>query len=281
MTNTAQPGTEQNIESLLAKGIKIPPQPKILLEIDQLMQREDFSMKALAAAIGKDVGLTAAVFKIVNSPGMGSARRINSLDQAVAALGAGPMVTLVKCSALRQALGGNTEALNRFWEHAGDIASVAAAIARKLLSVCNVFPEQAYTAGLFMDCGVPILMERFPAYCADYRSKKTGGWPKLIEEDAKIDASHTAIGYLIARHWKLPDFIAYVIRDHHDAIPHSPDERTLACILLMAAHVRNQYYNWEDDPEWLQHQAIALEELGLTAEALPEFEEDIRDSVWG
>lgn len=271
---------QQQLEAMLTKGIQIPPQPKILLEIDKLMQREDFSMKALAVAIGKDVGLTAAVFKIVNSPGMGSSRRIDSLDQAVAVLGSGPLVSLVKCSALRQSLGGNAEVFTRFWEHAGDIATVAAAIARKLRTVCNVFPEQAYAAGLFMDCGVPVLMQRFPEYCKDYRSNKTSSWPSLTEEDNKVAASHTAIGYLVAKQWKLPDFIANVIRDHHDAVPHSRDQRTMASILLMAAHLRNQHQGWPDDAEWLHHRSIVLEELGLGEDGLSEFEEDIRDTVW-
>lgn len=270
----------QQLEALLAKGLKIPPQPKVLLEVDKLMQKNDFSMKALATLIGKDIGLTAAVFKIVNSPGMGGSRRIDSLDQAVAVLGTGPLVNLVKCSALRQSLGGNAEVFSRFWEHAADIATVAAAIARKLRSVCNIFPEQAYAAGLFMDCGVPVLMQRFPEYCKDYRSNKTGGWPNLLAEDNKITASHTAIGYFVAKQWKLPDFIATVIRDHHDAVPHSRDQRTMATILLMATHLRNQHHRWPDDPEWQLHRDIVLEELGLDAAGLAEFEEDIRDTVW-
>lgn len=270
----------QHLEALLAKGLNIPPQPKVLFEIDKLMQKDDFSMKALAAAIGKDVGLTAAVFKIANSPGMGNSRRIDSLDQAVAVLGTGPLVSLVKCSALRQSLGGNAEVFARFWEHAADIATLAAAIARKLRSVCNIFPEQAYAAGLFMDCGVPVLMQRFPEYCKDYRSNKTSSWPSLLEEDAKVAASHTAIGYFVAKQWKLPDFIATVIRDHHDAVSHSRDQRTMATILLMATHLRNQHHQWPDDQEWLSHRSIVLEELGLDAEGLAEFEEDIRDTVW-
>lgn len=271
----------QQLEALLAKGISIPPQPKILLEIDKLMQKPDFSMKVLAAAIGQDVGLTAAVFKIVNSPGMGVARRIDSLDQAVAALGSGPLVNLVRCSALRQSLGGNAEVFTRFWEHAADIAVLAAAIARKLRLICNIPPDQAYAAGLFMDCGVPVLMQRFPDYCQDYRAGKTSSWPNLTEEDGKIASSHTAVGYLVAKQWRLPDFIADAIRDHHDALPHGYAMRTMPSILLMATHLRNQHYQWPEDPEWRSHRELVLEELGLGEDGLAEFEEDIRDTARG
>lgn len=281
-TTTSNLALEQKqLEALLASGIKIPPQPRILLEIDDMLQNPDFSIPQLTALISKDVGLTAAVFRIANSPGMGSARRVESLDEAVALLGTGPLVNMVKCSALRQALGGDAEVYVRFWEHATDMASLAAAIARKLRSVCNIFPDQAYAAGLFMDCGVPILMQRFPEYCQDYRASHAGGWPNLLEEDARIVSSHTAIGYFVARHWRLPDFIAVSIRDHHDEVPHGYAMRTMSCILLMAMHLRARHYQWPEDAEWLKYQAIVLEELGLSTAGLPEFEEDILEMVWG
>ena len=104
MANPPAKDEHQQLEALLGSGIKIPPQPRVLLEIDELLQQDDFSLKDLAKVIGKDVGLTAAVFRIANSPGMGSSQRIDSLDQAIAMLGSGPLVNMVKCSVLRQSL---------------------------------------------------------------------------------------------------------------------------------------------------------------------------------
>jgi len=281
MVNPPAKDEHQQLEALLGSGIKIPPQPRVLLEIDEMLQQDDFSLKDLAKVIGKDVGLTAAVFRIANSPGMGSSRRIDSLDQAIAMLGSGPLVNMVKCSVLRQSLGGDAEVFVRFWEHAGDIASLAAAIAKKLRSVCNIFPDQAYAAGLFMDCGVPVLMQRFPEYCRDYRSNNLSGWPNLLQEDQQVDCAHTAIGYFIAKHWRLPDFIAISIRDHHDAVPHGYAMRTMSSILLMAMHLRTLHHKWPADPEWVMYQDIVLEELGLSREGLSEFEDDILETVWG
>lgn len=281
MSNPPPKDEHQQLEALLGSGIKIPPQPRVLLEIDELLQQDDFSLKDLAKVIGKDVGLTAAVFRIANSPGLGSSRRIDSLDQAISMLGSGPLVNMVKCSVLRQSLGGDAEVFVRFWEHAGDIASLAAAIAKKLRSVCNIFPDQAYAAGLFMDCGVPVLMQRFPEYCREYRSSNLSGWPNLTLEDQQVDCSHTAIGYFIAKHWRLPDFIAISIRDHHDAVPHGYAMRTMSSILLMAMHLRTLHHKWSPDPEWVLYRDIVLEELGLSEEGLPEFEDEMLEAVWG
>ena len=46
--------------------------------------------------------------------------------------------------------------------HSRAIAQLAMLIAGRRVTVCNIFPDQAYLAGIFHDCGVPVLMQRFP-----------------------------------------------------------------------------------------------------------------------
>ena len=57
-------------------------------------------------------------------------------------------------------------------------------IAGDQVSVCNVFPDQAYMAGIFHECGVPVLMMRFPDYCSKLHLDDVSCWPNLAEEDA-------------------------------------------------------------------------------------------------
>ena len=45
------------------------------------------------------------------------------------------------------------------------VAQMAMLVAEERVSVCNIFPDQAYLAGIFHDCGVPVLMQRFTTYC--------------------------------------------------------------------------------------------------------------------
>jgi HD-like signal output (HDOD) protein len=112
---------------------------------------------------------------------------------------------MIKCSLLRQALGGNPDVSMHFSDHAADIAALAEAIARTWRSLCNCLPKQSYAAVLFMDCGMPVLKQCFPGYGQAFRSKPAGGCPDLLEEDRKVDCSHHVIGYLVARQWRLPE----------------------------------------------------------------------------
>jgi HD-like signal output (HDOD) protein len=143
--------------------------------------------------------------------------------------------------------------------------------------VCNIFPDQAYIAAIFHDCGVLLQLQRFPTYCAEMRLAEPGRWVQLADEDKKFNADHCVVGYIVARHWCLPEFICDSIRFHHD-IRHLGQHasRTMVAILQLAAEL---YYRDQrvPNPEWEQVKSEVLPELGLDEGALPEFADIINE----
>lgn len=269
----------QSIKDFLDKGIKIPPQPKALLEIETLSQRPHVSNQAIAKVISSDAGLVAALFKVVNSPAMGMSRKVDSVESAIAVLGLKQITNLVKCVALKQAVGGNGAVYEKFWERSGGVAQLAAIVAKRQVSVCNVFPDQAYLAGLFYECGVPLLMQRFPEYARTFRLSENGDWPELSEEDSEFDTDHSVVGYLVSRYWHLPEFIAQAILHHHDIEHAKAAARSVVAILMMAVHLYHRRYQIPGDPGWEKNRVSVLDELGLNEDGLQEFEEDVLDAV--
>lgn len=269
----------QPMQALLAHGIKLPPQPRVLIEIDHLSSQPRVTNKAVAAAISNDVGLSSAVFRIVNSPAMGLKRKVDSIESAINVLGLKQVVNLVKCMALRKAIGDGAAVYEKFWERSGDIARIAAIIAQKRVSVCNIFPDQAYMAALFCECGVPLLMQRFPEYGRSFRLSNTGGWPDMGEEDRVFHTDHCVAGYLVSRTWHLPEFISLSIRYHHDIDNVNLDHRAMVAMLQMSTHLYNVRYQLPDDKEWEKSRATVLVELGLGEEGLREFEEEVLDAL--
>lgn len=265
------------IQSFLDKGIKIPPQPKVLLEIEELAHLPRVTNRAIAQTISSDAGLVAALFKVVNSSAMGMSRKVDSIESAIAVLGLKQITNLVKCVALKQSIGGNGSVYEKFWDRSGGIAQLAAQVAKSQVSVCNVFPDQAYMAGLFYECGVPLLMQRFPEYGKTFRLADSGDWPDLAEEDRVFDTDHKVVGYLVSRYWHLPEFIAQAILHHHDIQSAKQASRSMVAILMMAEHLYHRRYRIPDDQEWGNNLGTVLEELGLNADGLPEFEEDVLD----
>ena len=75
-------------------------------------------------------------------------------------------------------------------------------------------------AGIFHECGVPVLMQRFGDYAKKLNLESACCWPELATEDAQFHVDHCSIGYLVGRHWKLPDFVCV-----GDPLPPRPADR--------------------------------------------------------
>ena len=266
------------VQAFLDMGIKIPTQPKVLLEIDAIARQPRTNTKAIASLIAGDAGMVSALFKISNSPAFALSTKLDSVESAISVLGLQQVLNLVKCTLLRQTIGGNAPVYEKFWERSADIAQLAAFVAQKQLQICNIVPEQAYMAGLFYECGVPILMQRFPEYGASFRLTVQGGWPQLAEEDRLFDTDHAVVGYLVSRYWRLPSFIGQSIRYHHDIAYASSAARTMVAILQMATHLYNKRHYLADEVEWPHTLPAVLSELGLNVAGVQEFEDDILDS---
>lgn len=268
-------GSTEDFEQLIGNSITIPPQPKILVDIHELAQQKQPKLNKIAQLVSQDVGLSAMLFKIINSPFYGLRKEIDSVSQAISVLGLNPLFTIIKCVALRRSISGNSPAYERFWERSNDLAQLCSIIANKQRPVCPVAPDHAYMLGLFSECGVAILMQRFPDYCNVLNQKGHQNWPDLTEEDCKFNTSHDVVGYLLAKNWHLPDAICQAIRFHHDIIPHdNPDTVALVTILQMAMHISSLISGYPDS-DWPRTQGLVLQELGISQDSLKEYEEEV------
>jgi HD-like signal output (HDOD) protein len=228
----------------------------------------------LANLINKDVGLTAAIFKLVNSSFYKTSTPITSIEKSITVLGINQVANLIKGLLLRKSIGGNEVAYEKFWERSNEIALLCAIIAKKQISACNIAVEQAYMAGLFHECGVPILMQRFPEYCQAFRLNHGSHWPDFREEDERFNTDHTVVGFLVTRHWNLPEFICQAVRFHHDRLNVEHAALTLVSILQMARHLHQKLHRISD-PEWLKSGETIMDEIGVDKEGAAEFMEDV------
>jgi HD-like signal output (HDOD) protein len=271
-----QVNEKEALERLAKQGVKIPPQPRVLVELQQLLTSDDYEMRSVARVIGQDPGIVALLFRLARSPAFSRGKKIDSLEQILMVVGIKQVFNLVQAAALSATISDKTRrAFEVFWNRAHEIAQMAAIIAEDLVSVCNVFPDQAYLAGIFHECGVPVLMLRFPKYCAALKLEDATCWPNLAEEDTKFNVDHCSVGYLVARHWGLPDFVCDAIRYHHEL----PDERigaasSLIAIIQLAAHFYHMLHH-VDDPLWGKIGGRVLSELGFG----PEDEKDYYDQI--
>lgn len=263
----------KKMKRLIERGVKIPPQPRVLEELRKHLQRKEFDVRLLSRVINQDAGITAMLFKVVTSAAYKQHQPFETVEQILHAVGVRQTFNLVQAISLAAEgdLKKNPQVYEAFWARSQAVAQLAMLIADERIAVCNIFPDQAYLAGIFHDCGVLLLMQRFSSYCAEMLLGQPGRWVELAEEDRKFNADHCVVGYIVARHWHLPDFICDAIRYHHDIRElglHA--SRTMVAILQLAVDI---YYRDQRvaNPEWELVREEVLSELGMSDDGLLEF----------
>ncbi len=262
------------IQAILASGIKIPPLPEALVKVQALLQDPDATIMDVAGLIRQDGALSGAVFRVVGSPVFGLRTKVDTVDRAVTLLGIPPTLAILRGIALRAALGGGAQsiALEALWQRSGQIAQATMAVCKQLRPR-GISPDQAYTLGMFHDCGLA-LVKRIPAY---NDTLAQGLWSEIPVLDRSQNSDHALVGEMVARNWQLPDDIAQAIRNHHELAPENlADIPTRLCALLnLACHIHRQATG-EDDQEWDQGwKDAALNRLDLTASDLADLESEI------
>ncbi|MDH5229458.1 MAG: HDOD domain-containing protein [Gammaproteobacteria bacterium] len=224
--------TAEDIKDAL-RGVVIPPKPQILIDI----QKAAGDTVKIVDLISKDTGVSASLLKIVNSPFYGLGSKVTSIQKAVMLLGVDAVTNIVNALILRSSLSAELEEqMSEFWDTSMDVARAAQKIAEK---TGLVNPEEAYTAGLFHNCGIPVLIQKHKNYPDIIKQSYADPDGYVIETERQlITVDHAIVGYKLCRLWNMDDRISFVVRHHHGgkkAIKKAPDEETkrlLACIIL-------------------------------------------------
>lgn len=270
--------TEEQLRKAYAvvKGNQMPAIPEILVKINEELARPAPTIARVAELIAKDQAVTGQVLKVVNSAGMGVGSKVESIAQAVSLLGLDQIRNLVIASAFLNGIQVTSELGKEIWADSLEVAIASTHIAHM---VQGVSPDEAYIVGLMHDCGALLLAERWPGYERLCHIKTSHPISMVRLEESRLGTHHALVGFLFARHWKLPENIALAIRHHHTmTLDRIPDGhlRTLVAVLIMAnVLVETKYMGAEQDSlERIQYMAQAKAELMLDESSLRDLREE-------
>lgn len=273
----------QDAATKLVAGISIPPRPAALADLMAERAKDEPDLQKVARLIGGDIGLSAAMLKAVNSPYFGLSRKVDSAFQAISMMGMKNVMNIVTGLMLRNAVGGKNVALDRFWENSQQNAMLSAWLAKRLPGISA---DEAYTFGLFHDCGIPILMQKFPDYKDTlFAANAADDTAFTLIEDQRHATNHATIGFLVAKTWLLPEMLCEAIRLHHDeTIYTQPDSaeprvRNLVSISRLAEHLNDTLLHLRDDSEWGRLGGLVLGHLGITDTELSDIKDDVGKMV--
>ncbi|NNA66765.1 HDOD domain-containing protein [Pseudomonas gessardii] len=257
------------------QGISVPPQPQIMVDLQMEQYMPDPDLEVIARLISQDPGLSGSLLKIVNSPYYGLSNKIASIQRAVNLLGSRSIVNLINAQSIKGEMSDDTiVTLNRFWDTAQDVAMTCLTLAKRTGSQAV---DEAYALGLFHDCGVPLMLKRFPDYMSVLEDAyaKAGPECRVVDtENSAFHTNHAVVGYYTAKSWRLPEHVTNAIANHHNALAIFSDEsarnsplKNLLAILKMAEHICASYRvlgNQVVDHEWDSIGHLVLDYVGLS-----------------
>lgn len=277
--------TEDATQKLL-KGINIPPQPQIMVDLQMEIAMPNVSLDTIAAIISKDIGISGAALKLINSPFFGLRSTITSINQALNLLGLPNIINIINGLALRNAFSYQQLLdMTKVWDNSMDVATTCAAIA-KLTGIASL--DEAYTLGLFHDNGIPLLMDKHQDYPQLLNRAYAETKLRVTDiENAAHDTNHAVVGYFVAKAWKLPDYMSQAIADHHktepifsEALDYDPRGKNLLAVLKLAENTCQSHQSLGDvdtDHEFNRIKKDLLIYVGLSEYDFEDLQAEVRD----
>jgi len=259
---------EAQLEKLI-RSYNIPPQPHILTQL----QSAGDDINKIAEIVSQDVALSSGLLQTVNSPYYGLANHISSIQQAAVLLGLKAVKNIINCQLLKAQSGNyQNKDLTDFWQSATDVANTAATLVHVLGFGST---DEAYTLGLFHNCGIPILMEKYDDYTTIMQSAYNSDGIRITQiENDHYSTNHAVLGYMVSRAWKLPEHLRLAIRDHHNFerlsfknSEYGTEADTILVILKMAEHISHVHAvlgKDHEDNEWNNIKNGIFDFLGIS-----------------
>jgi len=266
-TESAEVEVAADLVSDILKTITIPPCPAIVSTLLEESRQPEVDFNKIVRLISGDLGLAASMMKTANSPFFALRNKVQTVQQAASVLGLKNIINIVNGLTLQKSLSPKGVSMERFWDRSNYHAMISAHLARH---VPGLNKEDAYTFGLFHDCGIPILMQRFSNYKDTLAMANNSSRPIWEVENEHHGTDHVAIGAMLAHNWLLPPFIVDAIRLHHsiEILSDTSSDisgvvRAMTAISLLADHLIARFLEMPDESEWTIHGRNALNYLSF------------------
>lgn len=211
----------------------LPTPPRAFLDVVSVLDNPNGDARQVAAAIERDIALSAKVLQLTNSSFFSPRSRVTSLNQAVVLMGRDVLRSVMLLDTVGRTATQSTpvrqwlvEVNQRSWE--------TAALARRLAR--PAVAEDAFCAGLLLECGQLAFAACRPELFAELLLQAGREHRHLDQlEYEAFGVSHSMVGGFLLSLWGFPEEVVNIVATHADLPVMGPCQPT-ADRIVQAAH---------------------------------------------
>lgn len=218
---------------------KIASPPKVFQKVNEIVNDPDATTEEIARVIAEDVGITLRLLRVVNSAFFGYNQKVESLDQAVMALGTSQVRDLVLATTVAEKFEGLPDDLinmESFWQHSLACGVMARSLAQTRREI-NL--EPFFLGGMLHDVGRLVMFSKMPEQCRDIvaRCLKSNEVMQAVEREV-FGFDHAEVGGCLLSNWGLPPHLEEAVASHH-----LPQRAVRNPILASVVHIADVVVN--------------------------------------
>jgi putative nucleotidyltransferase with HDIG domain len=213
MTNTVSLVERLN-EHLASGQLELPVIPRLVLELQTMLSREDADIEEISLKIAEDQVVASQLLRVANSAFFKGLNKVSRIRDSIVRLGTREVTSLIFMITQQQQYESKDQSirpyLNALWKHAASCAIGSKWLVERL--GYKELAEEAFIAGLLHDIGKLLLLKTLE----DIKRAEKGS----IELSKSVlfevlDLMHTVQGAELLQRWNLPDIYCDVVAKHH------------------------------------------------------------------
>ncbi len=224
-----------SVDKIVEMTGDLPPMPNVAAKVMEMMANPMTDGRSMQKFISTDQALASKILKIANSALYSFSRDITSLSHAISIIGFNTITSLVIASSTKNAFFKGKMGLQdkMIWEHSLASAFGCRMLAKSALGAGKT--EEAFLCGLLHDIGKVILSRKLgDSYSAIVQEAYNTKASFFELEQKTFGFTHSEVGSLVAKKWKLPAVIEECIEFHH-----KPEEAQNAKVIVQIVTALN------------------------------------------
>ena len=263
-------------EYAVSKRDKLPAFNAIALRIQKEVSKEEPDSRLIEKLIVSDQSLTGEMLRVSTSSLCKGLARVATVRDAIIRLGIEEVSNIVTLVALQHNFESKNPAIDQImkqlWSHSVGSGIGANWIARQ--AGYEALAHEAFIAGLLHDVGKLYILKVMDGMVASGEFENPPSEPVVNEV---MENLHTAQGFFLMQHWKLPAKYCLIARDHHlsEADANNP---VLILVRLANQMCHKMGIGLKDDASMILHATPEANQLQLSEVDLACLEVRLEDS---